>query len=377
MSGNKPEKAVKEHAGEPLVRIAKRDNMPVWRAWGVRIIAVVLALLVNAVFIYSVTGLDPIAVYGVMWGGTFKSSYSFMTTLRDMVMLLCIGIALAPAFKMKFWNIGGEGQVLIGALATALVMIYAGDKLPSWLLIVAMFLAAVAAGAFWAFIPAYFKAKWNTNETLFTLMMNYVAINIVDCLTNIWRGAKSSMGTINTATQAGWFPKLFGYRFSLNIIIVFVLAILMYMYLRYTKHGYEISVIGESENTAKYVGINVKKAIIRTMLLSGAICGIAGFITVAGKNMTISTETAGGYGFTAIIVAWLAHFNTGYMALISFLLVFLEKGATQIASAYKVLNDYASSIVTGVILFFILGSEFFVNYRLIFRKKAEKGGEQA
>jgi ABC-type uncharacterized transport system permease subunit len=377
MNSKSAEAVKKEHVGEPLIRIAKRDNIPAWRAWGVRIIAVVLALLVNAVFIYSVTGLDPIAVYKVMWDGSFKSTYSFMTTLRDTATLLCIGVALAPAFKMRFWNIGGEGQVLIGGLATALVMIYLGDAMPSWMLIIVMFAASVAAGALWAFIPAYFKAKWNTNETLFTLMMNYVAINLVECLTNIWRGAKSSMGNINAATQAGWFPKLFGYRFSLNIIIVLVLAVLMYLYLRYTKHGYEISVIGESENTAKYVGINVKKAVIRTMLLSGAICGIAGFITVAGKNMTISSETAGGYGFTAIIVAWLAHFNTGYMALISFLLVFLEKGATQIASAYKVLNDYASSIVTGVILFFILGSEFFVNYRLVFRKKAAKGGEQA
>ncbi len=377
MNSKSAEAVKKEHVGEPLIRIAKRDNIPAWRAWGVRIIAVVLALLVNAVFIYSVTGLDPIAVYKVMWDGSFKSTYSFMTTLRDTATLLCIGVALAPAFKMRFWNIGGEGQVLIGGLATALVMIYLGDAMPSWMLIIVMFAASVAAGALWAFIPAYFKAKWNTNETLFTLMMNYVAINLVECLTNIWRGAKSSMGNINAATQAGWFPKLFGYRFSLNIIIVLVLAVLMYLYLRYTKHGYEISVIGESENTAKYVGINVKKAVIRTMLLSGAICGIAGFITVAGKNMTISSETAGGYGFTAIIVAWLAHFNTGYMALISFLLVFLEKGATQIASAYKVLNDYASSIVTGVILFFILGSEFFVNYRLVFRKKAAKGGEPA
>ena len=377
MNSKSAEAVKKEHVGEPLIRIAKRDNIPAWRAWGVRIIAVVLALLVNAVFIYSVTGLDPIAVCKVMWDGSFKSTYSFMTTLRDTATLLCIGVALAPAFKMRFWNIGGEGQVLIGGLATALVMIYLGDAMPSWMLIIVMFAASVAAGALWAFIPAYFKAKWNTNETLFTLMMNYVAINLVECLTNIWRGAKSSMGNINAATQAGWFPKLFGYRFSLNIIIVLVLAVLMYLYLRYTKHGYEISVIGESENTAKYVGINVKKAVIRTMLLSGAICGIAGFITVAGKNMTISSETAGGYGFTAIIVAWLAHFNTGYMALISFLLVFLEKGATQIASAYKVLNDYASSIVTGVILFFILGSEFFVNYRLVFRKKAAKGGEQA
>ena len=370
-------KTTAENAREPFLRIAKRDGLPLWRAWGVRILAVILALLVNAAFIYSVTGLDPLAVYKVMWDGSFKSFYSFITTMRDTVMLLCIGVALAPAFKMRFWNIGAEGQVLMGGLATAVVMIYLGNSLPNGLLILVMFAAAVIAGAFWAFIPAVFKARWNTNETLFTLMMNYVAINIVDCLTNLWRGAKSSMGNINAVTQAGWFPKILGYRFTLNILIVLVLAAAMYLYLRYTKHGYEIAVIGESESTAKYVGINVKKAIIRTMLLSGAICGIAGFITVAGKNMTISSDTAGGYGFTAIIVAWLAKFNTGYMALISFLLIFLEKGATQIASAYAVLNDYASSVVTGVILFFILGSEFFVNYRVIFRKKSRKGGEKA
>ena len=361
----------------PFVRIAKRSAVPLWKSWGIRVIAVLLALLVNALFIFSITGLDPIAVYSVMWDGTFKSSYSFITTLRDTVMLLCISVALAPAFRMRFWNIGAEGQVLAGALGTALVMIYLGKYLPQGILIPLMCLASIAGGAFWAFIPAFFKAKWNTNETLFTLMMNYVAINLVDCLTNIWRGSKSSMGNINASTQAGWFPLIFGYRFTLNIIIVAVLSVCMYIYLRYTKHGYEVAVIGESENTAKYVGINVKKVIIRTMLLSGAICGIAGFITVAGKNMTISSGTAEGFGFTAIIVAWLAKFNPGYMALISFLLIFLQKGATQIASSYNVLNDYASSIVTGVILFFILGSEFFVNYRLVFRKKQQKGGEKA
>ena len=360
---------------EPLVRIAKRTQSSVLRSWTIRLVALVLALVTNALFIYFVTGLDPISVYVTMWQGTFKSQFNFFTTLRDTAMLLCIRIALAPAFKMKFWNIGGEGQVLMGALATALCMIYLCNYLPNWALILVMFVASVVAGALWGFIPAYFKAKYNTNETLFTLMMNYIAINVVDSLTNIWRGAKSSMGTINQATQAGWFPKLFGYRFSINIMIVAALAILIYIYLKYTKHGYEIAVIGESENTARYVGINVRKTIIRTMLLSGAICGIAGFITVAGKNMTLSINTAGGYGFTAIIVAWLAKFNTGFMALISFLLIFLEKGATQIASAYSSLNDYASSIVTGVILFFILGSEFFINYRLIFRKGSSKGGE--
>ena len=203
-------------------------------------------------------------------------------------------------------------------------------------------------------------------------MMNYVAINIVLCVTNIWRGEKSAMGTINMHTKAGWFPEILGYRFTLNIIIIFVLAIAMFIYLKHSKHGFEISVVGESENTAKYAGINVKKVIIRTMIISGAICGLCGLITVAGRDQTISTATAGGYGFTAIIVAWLAKFNPFYMAVISFLLIFLENGADQIASAYSSLNDYAASIVTGIILFFILGSEFFVNYKLIFRNKAAK-----
>ncbi|MCI2050064.1 MAG: ABC transporter permease [Lachnospiraceae bacterium] len=371
------EKKSSEAAKVPFVRIAKRTALPIWKSWGIRLLSVLLALIISALFIFSVTGLDPIAVYVVMWDGTFKSSYSFITTLRDTAMLLCISVALAPAFRMKFWNIGAEGQVLAGGLCTALVMIYLGNLLPQWLLLPLMFVSAVAGGALWAFIPAWFKARWNTNETLFTLMMNYVAINIVDCLTNIWRGAKSSMGNINASTQAGWFPLIFGYRFTLNIIIVAVLSVGMYMYLRFTKHGYEIAVIGESENTAKYIGINVRKVVVRTMLLSGAICGIAGFITVAGKNMTISSGTAEGFGFTAIIVAWLAKFNPGYMALISFLLIFLQKGATQIASSYAALNDYASSIVTGIILFCILGSEFFVNYSLIFRGKHQKGGEKA
>ena len=144
----------------------------------------------------------------------------------------------------------------------------------------------------------------------------------------------------------------------------------MFVYLRYTKHGYEISVVGESENTAKYAGINVPKVFIRTMLISGAICGLAGFVAVSGASHTISTNTAGGNGFTAIIVAWLAKFNPIGMAVISALLVFLDKGAVQIASQFG-LNDYVSEMITGIILFFILGCEFFINYKLIFRSKKE------
>lgn len=351
---------------EPLVRIARREAAPLGRKVAVRAAAILLALVVDALFIYFVTGLNPISVYGVMWGGTFSTSVRFSWALRDLSTLLCIGIALAPAFKMRFWNIGAEGQVLVGGLVTALIMVCFGNSLPAPALFAAMAAGSIAAGALWGFVPAWFKARWNTNETLFTLMMNYVATSIVACATNLMRGQASSLGTLNKATKAGWFPILFSQRYTINIILVLVLTFAMYAYLRYSKHGYEIAVVGESENTARYAGINVRRVIIRTMITSGAICGLCGFLLVAGRDQTISTSTAGGNGFTAIIVAWLAKFNTFYMALISFLLVFLERGASEIASAYS-LNEYAADIITGIILFFILGSEFFINYRLIWR----------
>ena len=359
---------------EPLVRIARREAAPLGRKVAVRAVAILLALVVDALFIYFVTGLNPISVYGVMWGGTFSTSVRFSWALRDLSTLLCIGIALAPAFKMRFWNIGAEGQVLVGGLVTALIMVCFGNSLPAPALFAAMAAGSIAAGALWGFVPAWFKARWNTNETLFTLMMNYVATSIVACATNLMRGQASSLGTLNKATKAGWFPILFSQRYTINIILVLVLTFAMYAYLRYSKHGYEIAVVGESENTARYAGINVRRVIIRTMITSGAICGLCGFLLVAGRDQTISTSTAGGNGFTAIIVAWLAKFNTFYMALISFLLVFLERGASEIASAYS-LNEYAADIITGVILFFILGSEFFINYRVVLRGETHKEGK--
>ena len=357
---------------EPLVRIVKRDGQSVARRILVRVAAIVLALVVDALFIYFVTGLNPLDVYRVMFGGSFGSKIRFWWTMRDLVTLLLVGIALAPAFMMRFWNIGGEGQILVGAWTSALCMVYLGDKVPSGVLFAAMAIGSMAAGALWGFVPAWFKSRWGTNETLFTLMMNYVATSIVACMTNIMRGQASSLGTLNKATKAGWFPVIMGQRYTINIIVVIVLTFAMYAYLKFSKQGYEISVVGESENTARYAGINVRRVTVRTMLISGAICGLCGFLIVAGKDQTIATTSAAGRGFTAIIVAWLAKFNTFYMALISFLLVFLERGASEIASAYS-LNEYAADIITGVILFFILGSEFFINYRLILRGAHKEG----
>ena len=356
---------VKQHK-EPLLRIAKRDTISHPKAWAIRIVAVLLSLVVSGLFIFAVTKLNPVQVYEAIFDGAFGTSRRSWVTVRDSMMLLCIGVGLAPAFKMKFWNIGAEGQILIGGVITAGIMRAYGSALPTPALLLVMAVVSLLCGCLWGVIPAVFKAVWNTNETLFTLMMNYVATSIVACMTNILRGKASSLGKLNMSTQVGWFPQFLGQRYNINILIVVILMFVMFFYLKYSKQGYEITVVGESENTARYAGINVKWVTIRTMIISGAICGLVGFLIVAGRDQTISTTSAGGNGFTAIIVAWLAKFNTFYMALISFLLIFLSKGAAEIASAYS-LNDYAASIIEGVILFFILGSEFFINYKMIFR----------
>jgi simple sugar transport system permease protein len=313
-----------------------------------------------------------VQVYEAMFNGAFGSARRGWVTIRDTMTLLCIGVGLAPAFKMKFWNVGAEGQILVGGIITAGLMRSYGSAIPTPLLLIIMAVVSLLAGAVWGVIPAVFNANWNTNETLFTLMMNYVAIQLTSYCVALWENpfGSNTVGVINQQTKAGWFPALFGQTYALNVILELALAVGMYVYLKYSKQGYEITVVGDSVNTARYAGINVKKVTIRTMAISGAICGLAGFIAVAGSSHTISTSTAGGRGFTAIIVAWLAQFNSFVMVLISLLLVFLEKGAIQIASQFN-LNDYASEVITGIILFFILGSEFFINYRVILRSGKE------
>ena len=355
---------------EPLFHIIKRTAMPKWQSWVVRIVSVLAALIVCGVVTVLLTGENPIQVYVKMVEGAIGTERRIWTLAQNTAMLLCVALAVTPAFKMKFWNIGAEGQVLAGGLATAACKIFLNDKLSPVLLILVMLVVSVAAGAIWGLIPAFFKAHWNTNETLFTLMMNYIAMCIVSYFSYEWSAPKGSghIGVINDATEAGWLPSIGGKAYLCNILVVAALTVFMYIYLRYSKHGYEISVVGESENTAKYIGINVKKVILRTMILSGALCGIAGFLLVSGTDHTVNRDTAGGRGFTAILVSWLAKFDPLYMILTSLLIVFLQRGAGEISTSFG-LNDSFSEIITGIIIFFIIGSEFFVNYQLKFREK--------
>ena len=363
---------MKNKPRSPLFHIAKRGALSWYGAWAIRGGAVLLALLCCGVITSLVTGEDPVAVYKAIWEGSFGTSRKVWVLLQNIAMLLCVSLAVTPAFRMRCWNLGAEGQALVGCLAAAACMICLRDSFPNWAIILCMTVSSILAGAIWAGIPAFFKARFNTNETLFTLMMNYVAMQIVNFFCVVWENPKGSgqIGIINQKTQFGWLPQL-GNRYLLVIIVAVVLVLFMFFYLNFTKHGFELTVVGESERTARYVGIKVEKVIIRTMLLSGAICGLAGLLLVGSTNHTLTPTIVDGRGFTAVMVAWLAKFNPVWMILTSFLLVFLSRGAGEIATNFG-LNSSFGDILTGVILFFIIGSEFFINYKLNFRHSAEK-----
>ena len=360
---------------EPLFHVVKRDGTSFVRGVIIRAAAIVLALIVCGVIIVLLTGMNPLAVYAALWDGAMGTTRRMWITFRDSAILLCIGFAVMPAFRMRFWNTGAEGQVLVGAAATVAVMIY-GAKLPSWLLYTLCPLAGIAAGMLWGVIPAFFKAHWNTNETLFTLMLNYIATQLVAFCIIFWETppGSNSVGLINAKGKIGWLPNLDRYGCLLPILIILAMAVILFVYMRYTKQGYEISVVGESENTAHYAGINVKRVIIRTMALCGGIAGVAGYLLAAGVSHTISTGLVGGRGFTAIVVAWLGKLNPFSMLVVALGLVFMQKGSIEIASQFQ-LNENASEIITGVILFFILSCEFFINYRLEFRKHEKEAAK--
>lgn len=349
---------------EPFVRIVKRDSIKVQYKILIYFIAVMSGLLLSGLIsvMFSQKGLGDF--FQSLFAGAFGSERKFWLLLQNTALLLGTSMALLPAFKMKFWNLGGNGQVLIGCLASIACMFYLGGKVPDSIIIILMFLTSVLAGAIWATIPAFFKAKFNTNESLFTLMMNYIAQGLVSLCITIW--VKSGSGVL-VPISYGNIPDI-GNKYLLPIILFLAITILMYIYLRYSKHGYEISVVGESINTAKYVGIKVDKVIIRTMVLSGAIAGIVGFILAGSINHTISTTSANNMGFTGIIATWLAAFNPLIIILTSFFISFISKGMIEVRKTFMFTNDAISNIVVGIVYFAVIICPFFINYKLVFRK---------
>ena len=360
-----------------LVRLVKRTEVDNKKSMQIRVLAVVLALVIVSLLLLFLK-LNPLSVYGTMLKGAFGSAYGIRQTIIQAIPLLIAGLGVSIAFKMKFWNIGGEGQIMMGAFGAALVALNF-QSLPKPLLLLLMLVVGAILGGICVLIPTYFRVKYRTNETITTLMMNYIVIKFITYLQyGPWRD-ENSLGfpKIPNFSDNAIMPKLFGVH--IGWIIAIILAVLVYIYMNYTKKGYEISVIGESENTAKYAGMDIKKTILGALFLSGAICGIAGVIQASAVSQTLSVEVSGGVGNTAVIIAWLGNLSSIGISIVAVLFAALVSGARLIQTAYGI-PESAASLLQAIILFCVLGSEFFVRFKLIFNgvsKKREKVQEVA
>lgn len=355
---------------EPLVRIVKKKELDTKKAMLVRLGAFTLALIFGGLFIATI-GYNPFLIYKDMIAGCFKTPMAIQSTVKIAIPLLITSLGVTLAFKMKFWNIGAEGQLIFGAICASYFALFCSDW-PHWLLIICALLAGAIGGGLWGLIPTVFKTKWGTSETLMTLMLNYIALYIIDYLQKgPWRDPTANgFPKIASFVQNTYVDKIFGIQGGWVIGLILVVAVSVF--LKYTKRGYEISVVGESQATAKYAGMNVKKIMLTTMFISGAICGVGGMLQAMGTANGLSTGIASGVGFTAIIVAWLSQLNPYAILVVTAFFSILEKGGNVVQSIYG-LSSYSSTVLQGLILFFILAAEFFIRYSFVTRKK---GGKQ-
>jgi len=364
MNDNLPLKSAGKH--EPIARIVKRKELSKKQAVLLRVFAFLLAIIAGGVFIWLM-GKNPLEAYKLIIKGAFVGSErnplsSIQATVIVGVPLLIVSLGLSFAFKMKFWNIGAEGQIIMGGIFASYFALF-HSNLPHLILLLIMFFAGAVGGGLWGLIPSVFKVRFGTNETLFTLMLNYIALYTVMYLEGgPWQGTPG-FASIAQFNSNAWLPQVGGVH--IGWIFALLLVVIVYIYLNHTKSGYEISVVGESQATAHYAGMNVKKIILRTMFISGAICGIAGMIQVSGNDYTLSTGITGGVGFTGITVAWLSQLNPFVIAVVTAIFSILKNGSGVMQSDLF-LDASATNVLQGIILFFFLGCEFFIRYTFVF-----------
>lgn len=350
-------------------KFIKRETESLSSRFIVPVLSIIMALLFGWIFLW-LYGIDPAETYLRMWQGAFGSSYAISETLVKAIPLMLLGLGLSLAFRMKLWNIGAEGQLYMGAFAASGIALFYGD-LPSLILLPVMALASFVAGGIWGLIPGTLRAFWDVNETITTLMLNYVAIFFVESfIFGPWKDP-ASMGfplSPRFSPQA-YLPSIGDSRVHIGLLVALLVAVLLYFLLNYTKWGYEIKVVGESHASARYTGINVVKNIMLVMLISGGIAGLAGMIEVSGITHRLQQGISPGYGFTAIIVAWLARLNPFAMIMVAILFGALLVGGfgLQIFG----LPFSTVQMLQGAILFFLLGGEIFTKYRL--QRSAKEG----
>ena len=365
--------------------IVKRDNCPLWKRCCFYLAAVVFALLVGGVILLSI-GVDPIAYYTRMFTlGTIGNKIAYKTWinyLRDFVPLVLTSVALSLAFKMRFWNIGGEGQFIMGSIAAAFVALKLGPSLPMAVTLVLMCLAAMVVAGLYGLLVAALKVKFGTNETLLTLMLNYIALYVLMFIGetkadwNFFLQEESVRPVFESFADVAKFPSIpMGGKFELSIcvILTFVVGALIFFYLRYTKQGYEISVVGDSAGTARYAGMKVNAIVLRTVFLSACLIGLAAAFKV-GTTGVLSTAITDDVGWTGIVVAWLSQLNTAVIFVVSALISVLHYGSTVAAATFKQVDSSFANMLQGVILFLVLAADFFIRFRIVRTKKEGSNG---
>lgn len=357
-----------------MMRFVKREEADKKFTIAIKISAVVLALVVSGIFLIAIKQ-NPFTVYGALIKGAVGTSYNLKQTIIKAIPLIITGLGILIAFKMEFWNLGGEGQIIMGAFGATFVVMNM-PNLSGPVMILCMFIFGIFFGAVWTLIPALLKAKWNANETIITLMMNYIALKFITYLQyGPWKD-KTAQGFPKIALfpDKAILPNVFGVH--IGWIIAIILCILVYIFMNHTKKGYEIDVIGDSERTAAYAGINTKKTMVQAVVISGILCSITGVIQASAVSNTLNVDITGGAGFTAVIAAWLADLNPIILVIVSLFFAGLVEGGNYIQSAFSI-PDSAAQILQAMILFFVLGSEFFTKYKIIIgRKQTNKASEK-
>ena len=365
--------------------IVKRNAVPAGRRMLYYLVAIAAALLLGAVLLLAL-GVNPLSYYAkIVTIGTISDDGTvsrfaykqFESLIKIFVPLLLTSVALSVAFKMRFWNIGGEGQFLVGAVAAAFLPLKFGVIGNTGITLLLMALAAMAAGGIWGGIVAVLKVKFGTNETLMTLMFNYIALYFVALLGeekrswNIFLNPESQRPIFRSVWDFIEMPAIKIGKFSLSWSLIFALAIcaLIWFYLKKTKHGYEISVVGDSVGTAKYAGMKVGKIMVRTMFLSSALIGLAGFFKLMSAG-PLSTSLTDSVGWTGIVVAWLANLDTVGILVTSLLISILRFGCAQASITYGAIDSRFSDLLQGVILFAVLVADFVIRFKIVKKEEA-------
>ncbi|MGI5962355.1 MAG: ABC transporter permease [Lawsonibacter sp.] len=363
--------------------VVKRDHCPLWKRLTLYLLAVLVALVLGGILLMAM-GVDPIAYYKRMFTmgmvGNKIAYKSFENYLKVFVPLAMTSVALSLAFKMRFWNIGGEGQFIVGSIAAATVAFQAGPLLPQGITLVLMCLAGMVCAGLYGSIAAVLKVKFGTNETLMTLMLNYVALYFLTFLGetkaswNFYLDETSVRPIFASFAKIVAFPKFPIGKFGLNlcVILTFIVGILVFVYLKYTKHGYEIAVVGDSAGTARYAGMKVNTIVLRTVFLSACLIGLAAAFKV-GTAGILSTAITDDVGWTGIIVAWLAKMNTAVIFLVSALIGMLRYGSTVAAATFSQVDSSFANMLQGAILFLVLAADFLIRFQIVPVKKGGQG----